>query len=41
VRKIVAVSVVLLWLMLSWLTAAERFAILYSGSVQGETEPCG
>ncbi len=40
-RKLVRVICITLVIVFGQLGAAERFAILYSGSVMGETEPCG
>lgn len=40
-KKLIEVIGIILFVALSQITAAERFAILYSGSVMGETEPCG
>jgi hypothetical protein len=37
-----AIRILLTWsILLSLALAAEKLALFYSGSVQGETEPCG
>ncbi|MFH1213110.1 MAG: hypothetical protein V1681_03415 [Candidatus Neomarinimicrobiota bacterium] len=40
-KKLVRLICLTLIVLFGQLIAVERFAILYSGSVMGETEPCG
>ncbi|HOD38792.1 MAG TPA: hypothetical protein PKL72_08660 [Candidatus Marinimicrobia bacterium] len=40
-KKLLRLICIILVGLLSQVSATERFAILYTGSVMGETEPCG